>query len=105
MTILLLDDAKMALRVDGDHEDLLIQGYCDAAQAWVERVTGPVANPAPADIVQAARMLVAHWYDNRMAVSEAGLQPVPFGVKALIANHRSFAHGDIEGVVDATGTP
>lgn len=91
----------MQLRVDHDDEDWLIQGYCDAAQAWIERVTAKTFDPAPADIQQVARMLVAHWYDTRLAVTEAQMMPVPYGIKALIANHRSFGHGD----VDATGTP
>lgn len=93
MAILTLEDAKLALRIDHAHEDVLIQGYIDAADAWVSRVTGKSFDPAPADVKQAARMLVAHWYDNREAASEKAMQAVPFGVRALIANHRSFAHG------------
>lgn len=95
MAILTLDDAKLALRVDHDHEDVLIQGYIDAAEQWINRVTGKTFDPAPADVTLAAQMLVAHWYDARAAASEKAMQAVPFGVRALIANHRSFAHGPV----------
>lgn len=93
MAILSLDDAKACLRVDHDEEDLLIQGYMDAAQAWIERVTGRTFESAPADIQQAARMLIAHWYDTRAGVSEKAMAAVPMGIRSLVANHRSFAHG------------
>ena len=79
MAILSLDDAKACLRVDHDEEDLLIQGK--------------TFDPAPADIQQAARMLVAHWYDTRTGVSEKAMAAVPMGIRSLVANHRSFAHG------------
>lgn len=93
MPILTLDQAKAVCRVDHYHEDELIQGYADAAEAWIDRVTGKTFNPAPADIMQAARMLVAFWYDARSGVSENTMTAVPLGIRAMLANHRSFAHG------------
>lgn len=38
--IVSLDDAKAHLRVDHDHEDMLIQTYLDAATAWVDGFDG-----------------------------------------------------------------
>lgn len=90
--ILTLTEAKEAARVLHDDEDLLIQAYADAAQIWIERVTGKTFDPAPEDVKQIARMLVAHWFDHRHAVTEDARTSVPYGVKALLATRRSFAH-------------
>lgn len=38
--IVSLDDAKVHLRVDHDHEDALIQAYLDAATSWVDGFDG-----------------------------------------------------------------
>lgn len=92
-----ISTAKLHLRVDDNDEDALIGGYILAAEAWIKRVTGKeFAEGAPEDIQQAAAMLVAHWYDQRAAASDEASRPVPFGVRALVAGHRSFAHGPTE---------
>ena len=90
--ILTLDEAKAAARVLHDDDDLFIQGCANAAQVWIERVTGKTFDPAPDDVKHVARMLVAHWYDHRRAVGDANFTEVPLGVRALIATRRSFAH-------------
>ena len=54
----------------------------------IETTESSMAIPA----VQIARMLVAHWFDNRNATSEDARTAVPYGVKALLATRRSFAH-------------
>lgn len=38
--IVTLDDARAHLRVDHDHDDMLIQTYLDAATAWVDGFDG-----------------------------------------------------------------
>lgn len=93
--ILTLDEARRAARVLHDDDDLLIQSYADAAQVWIERVTGAVFDPAPEDVKQIARLLVAHWYDNRHAAGE-GMAETPLGVRSLIATRRRFAHGVVD---------
>ena len=93
--ILTLAEAKQAARVRRDEDDLLIQSIADAAQIWIERVTGKTFDPAPEDVKQFARMLVAHWYYNRHAVTEEARTAVPYGVKALLATRRSFAHDHV----------
>ena len=93
MPTLTLDEAKVVLQVEHDHIDIMIQDYTDAVDAWIGRVTGQVFDPAPPDVRQAARMLLAHWFDQRSAASDRVQVPVPFGVRALLANHRSFVHG------------
>lgn len=94
MAILDIAEARQAARVDADEENLLVQAYSEAATAWINRVTGKAFDEtAPEDVKQAAKMLVAHWFDQRSAVSEVQQRAVPFGVRTLIANHRTFAHG------------
>lgn len=39
-TPITLDEAKEQCRVDGDHEDLLIQSYLDAAVSWLDGYSG-----------------------------------------------------------------
>lgn len=97
MAILELSEAKRVLRVDHDDEDTDIQAYIDAAERWIGKVIGKEVNPENADLRQAARMLVSHWYDptGRAAVADRVTTAVPFGVRALLANHRSFVHGGL----------
>lgn len=44
----------------------------------------------PAPVKQAIKMLAAHWYTNRMAVTADGMGEIPMGVKALIAPYRAY---------------
>ena len=90
--ILTLNEAKAAARVLHNYEDMFIQGCADAAQVWIERVTGKTFDPAPDDIKLVARMMVAHWFDQRHAVGGANFTEVPLGVRTLLATRRSFAH-------------
>lgn len=94
MAILTVEEAAEVCRADSDHEYLLLQSYVDAASIWINRVTeGEFGLDAPEDIKLAARMLVAHWHDNRGSAMVDRTYVIPFGVRMLVANHRSFAHG------------
>lgn len=42
----------------------------------------------PATLVHAVYLLVAHWYENREAVSEINLKPVPMAVESLLEMER-----------------
>lgn len=76
--------------------DTQIQEYIDAAEAWVVKhlrrdldVEFPGGWPAP--ILQAVRMLVAHWFVNPEASAPgSGLAQTPFGVAALLAGYRDL---------------
>lgn len=50
---------------------------------------GADAEDVPADLRQALRMLLAHWYDNRAATADGA--SVPAGVGALLAPYRMLA--------------
>jgi uncharacterized phiE125 gp8 family phage protein len=49
------------------------------------------AATVPEDLVLAMTLMVAHWFENREAVTEAGLAPLPLGVEALLGPHRRHA--------------
>jgi len=53
---------------------------------------GDAASDVPATMVQAVRLLVGHWYENRLAVASTGAVPkeVPFGVEALLWHDRGL---------------
>jgi len=91
-------DVKPHLSVASDDtgNDTLIQGYIDAAEAWVvSHLRRDLATEFPTDwppaILQAVRMLVAHWYEAREAVAATpGGAAVPYGPKALLAPYRDL---------------
>jgi uncharacterized phiE125 gp8 family phage protein len=58
-------------------------------QAVVGFTTGAAtAADVPVELHHAVRLLVAHWYLNREAVTAGGATDLPFGVKELCASHR-----------------
>lgn len=44
----------------------------------------------PAPLKQAIKLLIGHWYSNRMAVSPDQMGEVPLGVKSLLAPYRAY---------------
>jgi uncharacterized phiE125 gp8 family phage protein len=50
---------------------------------------GADATDVPADLRQAIRLLLAHWYDNRVATGDGAV--VPAGVRALLAPYRMLS--------------
>jgi uncharacterized phiE125 gp8 family phage protein len=54
---------------------------------------GDAASDVPRNIRHAILMLVAHWYENREAVAEARMAPVPMAVEALLNNERVGWYG------------
>ncbi|WP_226936785.1 head-tail connector protein [Pseudogemmobacter faecipullorum] len=90
-----VDDLGATITVDPSQYEickgrLVVHGVTSITSATVEFTAGIGAGNVPAKLVQAARMMVAHWYANREASGE-GLAPVPLGVRDMVALHRSFA--------------
>ncbi|HBV7299896.1 TPA: phage gp6-like head-tail connector protein, partial [Klebsiella pneumoniae] len=42
------------------------------------------------DIKLALMLLVSHWYENREPVSSDSVNTIPFGVKAILEQHRKI---------------
>ncbi|MDN5519193.1 head-tail connector protein [Pseudomonas sp.] len=98
-----LGTVKAHLRVDGDEEDSLVQGYTDAAistfELWTNRrlIAEGEALPDPAGnaliitkaIRQGALLLIGHWYANREAVATGTIATeLPLATNALWKPHR-----------------
>ena len=60
------------------------------ARVRVTFTVGYAESEVPAPVVQAMRMLVAHWYESRMAVVSTGAIPrsLQLGVEALLSPYR-----------------
>lgn len=61
-----------------------VAGYAPDTSVSPENPAGNV----PAGFKAAIKLLVAHWYDRRMAVTDAGLAEMPFGLRALLTPYR-----------------
>jgi uncharacterized phiE125 gp8 family phage protein len=59
----------------------------DALEIVFEAGFGDPAD-CPANLKQACKMLVAHWYENREAVSDVFMQEVPFSVQSMVGLSR-----------------
>lgn len=62
--------------------------YSRPIAVTVTYVAGLEADEVPAPIKTAILLMVALWYENREAATEASLSELPFGVKALLAPYR-----------------
>lgn len=52
---------------------------------------GDAAEDVPAPILQAIRMIVGHWWQNREAVNVGNItSEIPFGAKQLLSSYRVF---------------
>lgn len=60
-----LDDVKLYIRVDSNVEDSLIQDLMDAAQNYIQRMTGKIYAPNDPVWNMAIKYLCSHWYENR----------------------------------------
>lgn len=98
-----LDTVKAHLRVDGDDEDSLIQGYTDAAistfELWTNRKLIAEGEPLPdpvgnalsfrKSIQQGALLLIGHWYASREVVVTGTIATeLPMATNALWGPHR-----------------
>ena len=101
MAILSINDLSEHLSLTGDegNSDLvMLARLIDSAQGHIERLLGYQIeaqfggvdqSPIPPSLVQAVKMLAAHWYDQREAAGE-GMKAVPFGVTEIVNEYREF---------------
>ncbi|MEO9340469.1 head-tail connector protein [Mesorhizobium sp. SB112] len=95
MSVITLDDAKTHLNITTDADDALIITKIEAAEAYVDRwLETKLADmtPVPADLKEAIRQLVGHFYENREA-SLVGISAdeLPLGFREIIDQHRAWS--------------
>lgn len=98
--MLTLQEAKVHLRTDHDDDDDYIEDLILVAQEYIRDILTPLPDPDadpldPPFVLpvtqkqkQVCRLLVAHWYANREAVSDAPKSEVPLAVRALLLLER-----------------
>lgn len=100
MAIVTVDDFKMQSRVDGDEENDSLQLMLDAAQAHINRllgfkieaIYGGDSQPTvPPDLQQCVLLLATHWYEFREAGTTDEVKSIPFGVEAIVNEHREWS--------------
>ena len=83
-----VDAIKDALRIDGDEDDALIQGYIDTAKEYVANavIDGPASEPliSSSKYRLAVIILVQFWYSNRAT----DMKQTPYQVRSLIQQLR-----------------
>lgn len=98
-----LNEAKVFLRLDAyapdetgafqlmeNEDDASIEKMIEAAKDHLQSIGVDVSvDPLPPALHHATLMLVAHFYENREAASEADVRTIPIGVSRLTAPYRS----------------
>ncbi|KAB2459729.1 phage gp6-like head-tail connector protein [Bacillus sp. CH126_4D] len=80
--VLKLEEAKEYLRVDGDEEDSLISSFITAAEIYIKNATSKNVDLKSELAKLAARILIAHWYENREAVGKA--EQLAFSLQSIL---------------------
>lgn len=80
--VLKLEEAKAYLRVDGNEEDMLITSFITAAERYIKNATSKDVNLNDELAKLAARILIAHWYENREAVGKA--EQLAFSLQSIL---------------------
>lgn len=60
----------------------------DAYQITFKAGFGDAASDIPLTVIQAIKLLVGHWYENREETTDIALVSIPLGAEALLARHR-----------------
>ncbi len=94
MLSITLQDAKNHLRLRHEEEDSLVLGLIEAAVDHCEGITNrdfssDAGEPMPPAVKAACLLLIGSLYENRQAVSEKALTPVPLAFEALLSPHRT----------------
>lgn len=80
-----LEDVAKYIRTDS-HDETLV-AIVDSAIDYISSATGKEFDDGNAIHVMALKMLSAHWYDNRGAMTSYTVQ-IPFSVETMLAHIR-----------------
>lgn len=88
MTAVALADAKAHLRITFNSDDAYVTSLIEAAEDHVSSVGVAFATPIQPAVRHAILLIVGHFYNNREAVTAAGIAAMPIGVNALLQPFR-----------------
>lgn len=91
MSIVSLETLKEHLRYDDDDNDMMLQGYLDAADSVVENyITDEFESEYPKAIHQAILLLCGFWDKHRNAEGETPVNGnyLPMPVQSLLFHYR-----------------
>ena len=91
MSIVSIEDLKLHLRYDDDSNDMMLQGYLDAADSVVKNyITDEFESEYPKAIHQAILLLCGFWDKHRNAESETPVNGnyLPMPVQSLLFHYR-----------------
>ncbi|ENV18741.1 MULTISPECIES: head-tail connector protein [Acinetobacter] len=91
MSIVSLETLKEHLRYDDDDNDMMLQGYLDAADSVVKNyITDEFESEYPKAIHQAILLLCGFWDKHRNAESETPVNGnyLPMPVQSLLFHYR-----------------
>lgn len=94
--MLQLEEVKNNLRLDYDFDDVYLQGLIDTSELFILGAIELKNAPDDKRFKTLQFMLVSLWYENRVPVTSALQQQVPFTIVAMIHQLR--------GLQDATDT-
>lgn len=94
--MLTVEQIKNNLRIDYDEDDNYLQMLLSASEAFIVGAIelDSLPNDPRSDVLQF--MLVSLWYENRVSVTSALQQQVPFTIHAMIHQLRGLTDGTIE---------
>lgn len=93
MSLITVDQFKEHARIDGDDEDDAILVKVDAANKYV---LGFLDDPlpddweAPEDLVQAALLIAAHWWEHRETAFVGQIFDIPVNASEIISSYRTW---------------
>lgn len=90
----MLETIKEYLRVTGDGDDDQINGLISAAKAYLKNA-GAVENEENELYILAVKILVTHWYENRLPVGEVTGE-MAFSLKHILIQLKYCYGGDEE---------
>lgn len=93
--VIQIETLRLQCEIDHEDHDLLLRQYAQAALDYClftcDEPLIDTAEKVPARMIQAALMLVAHWFANREAVVTGTITTqVPLAVESLLFTCRNF---------------
>ncbi|WP_270442034.1 head-tail connector protein [Acidaminococcus provencensis] len=81
-----LKDFKNYLRIDDDltDDDSMVQALMDSAKEYIENSTGKAWQDDSELMTSCAKLLVAHWYNDRSLVSKSNVQEYNHSITSML---------------------